>query len=265
MTAGKDFSACRILFALLHFVLLNADQLKTGLKALERDLTSANVARQKQIGRVPARRLTKLELGNTILDLLLISRDVTSGVPEEVESGSFDTFGASQRISAVHIDSYLSAADDALDLAISLGRKPYYYYETDFKRLEEWHEKPINQGGSVTRKLDSSDGIALFADVDYLTHFAYQVDGPGIHRLTAKVEAYQSKIPVIAKFIVKEQSGAARLIKAVDLKPNEPQTVVVDTFLNHGDIPYLTVDLRRCDDPGENQSCQSFCPNVSGG
>ena len=221
----------------------DAGQLEIGLKALKRELSAASVARQAKIGRVPSRRLTKFELENTIRDLFLIDRDVTSGIPDEVESGSFDTVGATQRISAVHMESYLRAADETLDLAIRLDRQPYTYNEVNFERLEEWHEKPANQGGNVTRKLKSGDGIALFTDVDYLTYFSYHIEGAGIHRLTAKVEAFQSKTPVTAKFIVKEPSGAARLVKAIDLKPNEPQTVEVKTFLKPGDIPYLTVDL----------------------
>ena len=83
-------------------------QLKTSLTSLKKDLYTASVSRQQTFGRVPARRLTKLEFGNTLKDLLLIENDVTSGIPDEVDSGSFDTVGSTQRISAVHMESYLS-------------------------------------------------------------------------------------------------------------------------------------------------------------
>ena len=218
-------------------------QLKRALTALGTDLRAASLARQQRVGRVPARRLTKLELGYTLQDLLLIESDVTSDIPDEVEAGSFDTVGSTQRISAVHMESYLQAADDALRQAMNLGSNPYAARTTDFRFLEPWHDKPANLGGSITRKLQFGDGVALFRDVDYLTQFQFQVTTPGTHRISARIAAYQSTTPVTAKFIVKGPSGAARLVKAIDLEPREPQTVVVDTFLQPGDRPYLTFDM----------------------
>lgn len=225
-------------------------QLKKALASLKKDLRAASLARQQRVGRVPARRLTKLEFGYTLRDLLLIDSDVTSGIPDEVESGSFDTVGATQRISAVHMESYLQAADEALQLAINLGKNPYRVGTTDYSWLIEWHEKPANLGGSITRKLKFGEGIALFRDVDYLTQFRFSqlvfystgVTTPGIHRLSAKVAAYQSKEPVTLKLIVKDPTGGARLVKAVDLEPGKTETIVVDAFLKPGDSPYLTFD-----------------------
>lgn len=218
-------------------------QQRIALEALKLSLRAQSLATQQSIGRVPARRLTKRELDYTLRDLLLIESDVTSEIPDEVESGSFDTVGATQRISAVHMKSYLSAADQALQQAIRLEPNPYQVSHTNYDHLEQWHEKPLNLGGSVTRKLKDSDGIVLFADIDYLTHFQFRPSASGMHRLTAQVAAYQSKTPVTAKIIVKNQTGNARLVKAQDLEPGEPVTIVVDTMLTPGDTPYLTLDI----------------------
>jgi len=220
-------------------------QLQKALAALKEDLHAASLARQQRTGRVPARRLTKLEFAYTLRDLLFIEADVTSSIPDEVESGSFDTVGSNQRISAVHMQSYLKATDEALDLAINLAKNPNRVGINNYWWLKDWHDKPLNLGGSVTRKLETGDGIALFRDIDYLTQFQFRVTTPGVHRLTAKIAAYQSKDPVTAKLIVKNPSGGARLVKTVDLKPaGDPETIVVDTFLKPGDTPYLTFDMR---------------------
>ncbi|MBP85576.1 MAG: hypothetical protein CMJ64_02490 [Planctomycetaceae bacterium] len=219
-------------------------QLKVALASLKKDLRTASLARQQRVGRVPARRLTKLEFGYTLRDLLLIESDMTSSIPDEVESGSFDTVGSTQRISAVHMESYLKAADEALKLAINLGENPYRVrVMNDYSHLDQWHEKPLNMGGNVTRKLKYGKGIALFRDVDYLMQFRFGVTTPGTHRLSAKVAAYQSKEPVTLKLIVKDPTGGARLVKAVDLEPGTPETIVVDAFLKPGDSPYLTFDM----------------------
>ena len=221
----------------------NPEHVTTAMLSLKETLRSASMAAQHKIGRVPARRLTKLEIGYTLQDLLSITGDVTVGIPAEVESGSFDTVGSNQRISAVHMESYLQAADNALRLAIQQGANPYRSETTDYTWLEAWHDKPADQGGSVTRSLKFGDGIALFRDIDYLTQFQFGVTTPGVHQLSTEVAAYQSATPVTAKLIVKDQTGAARLVKSVDLEPGEPQTLVVEAFLKPGDIPYLTFDM----------------------
>ncbi|MEM9646142.1 MAG: DUF1592 domain-containing protein [Planctomycetota bacterium] len=221
----------------------DAEQVERALTSLKRDLRRASQARRSEVGRVPARRLTKLELGYTLRDLLSIQSDVTSGIPDEVESGSFDTVGASQRISAVHMESYLEAADQALREAIQLGRNPHRFAKTSFAFLDQWHDKPLNLGGSITRRLQYGDGVVLFRDVDYLTAFQFQVTMPGIHRLTARLAAYQTNEPLTAKFIVKDQTGGAKIVQSIDLMPGEPTTVIVDTFLKPGDTPYVTFDM----------------------
>ena len=222
----------------------NVDELKLALDSLNKDLHAASVNQQQNAGRVPARRLTKLEFGYTLQDLLLIDQDVTGGIPDEVDAGSFDTVGTSQRISAVHLESYLAAVDEALDHAIKFGPNPYRDYgdeaDRDFAYLDEWHKKSLRQGGSVTRKLKYGTGVALFRDADYLTRFTYDIRTPGIYRLSAKVSAFQSKKPITAKFIVKNSSGSARVAKSVDLSPGEPITVAIETLLLPGDNPYLT-------------------------
>lgn len=216
------------------------------LNLLHDDLLKASQMRQAKLGRAGPRRLTKLELGYTLQDLLQISGNVTSGVPEEGESGSFDIVGATQRISALHLESYLGAADEALALAIQLGENPYASHKTTYGWLKEWHEKPLNDGGSITREHPDGEGIILFRDIDYLTmfHFKYNPYGgvptAGVYRLQADVAPFQSRKPLTVKCIAKDPSGGARLLKAMDLKPGEKQLLEFETYLQPGEIPYLT-------------------------
>ncbi|MEC8554190.1 MAG: DUF1592 domain-containing protein [Planctomycetota bacterium] len=216
------------------------------LNLLHDALLKSSQMRQAKYGRAGPRRLTKLELGYTLQDLLQISGNVTSGVPEESESGSFDTVGATQRISALHMESFLGAADEALALAIQLGGNPYSSHKTTYGWLKEWHEKPLNDGGSITREHPEDEGIVLFRDIDYLTmfHFNYNPYGgvptEGVYRLQAEVAPFQSQKSLTVKCIVKDPSGGARLLKAMDLKPGKKQSLEIETYLKSGEIPYLT-------------------------
>ena len=127
----------------------DAKLLKQALAALGNDLRAASLRRQQQVGRVPARRLTKREFGYTLRDLLAIKGDVTSGIPDEVESGSFDTVGATHRISAVHVRSYLKGANQALDAAIRLNANPSRPHQFDFlnsRFLNSFHDKEVSLG-----------------------------------------------------------------------------------------------------------------------
>ncbi|MEM8735161.1 MAG: DUF1592 domain-containing protein, partial [Planctomycetota bacterium] len=224
----------------------DSTELKNALQFLRAELRTRSQALQAENGRVTARRLTKLELGFTLKDLLGIDEDVTVGVPDEAESGSFDTVGEAQRISAVHMESYFAAADRALDRAIQTGKNPYLKNSADYSWLAAWHEKPINLGGSVTTP-NEDGGIILFRDLDYLTHFQFQSFNPyggpsasGLYRLTARVGTHQSDKPLTVKLIIKGEGGSARLATAVDIEPGDSQEISVEAFLQPGDKPYLT-------------------------
>jgi len=221
-------------------------QRKTALASLETGLRAASLARQKQVGRVPTRRLTKLEYGYTIRDLLLIEDDVTADIPGESNSGSFDTVGSTQRISAVHMQSYLKAADAALQASFNLNRRPFRSRQLDFLNnafLNEFHDKPLNLGGSVSRKLP--DGVAVYRDVDYLLRsdiLGFAVPAAGTYRITSQVEAFQSPKPITFKLIRRDPTGGASLLKSFDLLPGKPESIVVETYLKPGDAFYSTFE-----------------------
>ena len=224
-----------------------ADELKSTLGILRATLHAASLTKQQTEGRVPARRLTKREFGNTIRDLLLINGNVTGAVPDEAESGGFDTVAATQRISAIHLNGYLKAIDAALAPAVRLGPNPFRRQEFDFLNnifMNAFHELPLAQGGSVTRPLDG--GVAMFIDADYLTrasNFGFHVEAPGVYRITSTASAFQSDSPVTAKLIRRQPGGQAQLLGAVDLTTEQTETLTVEAYLQPGDDFYLTVEM----------------------
>ncbi|MEO1523870.1 MAG: DUF1592 domain-containing protein [Planctomycetota bacterium] len=226
------------------------DMLRSAMDALRESLSAASTRRQQTVGRVPARRLTKLELGYTLADLFDIQGEVVSNVPDEVESGSFDTVGASQRISGVHLRAYLDAANEAIGEAIRLEPNPFRRKQLDFEDspfLNSFHEKPLQLGGSVTRRVEG-EGVALFRDADYLITSSaggFNVPVAGVYRLTSELSAYQSEEPITAKIIRKQPSGSATLLCSEDLEPGKTETISVDVYLKPGDTFYTTLDIEE--------------------
>ena len=220
------------------------------LKALEQALTAANLsARGPQ--RTPLRRLTRLEYQYTIGDLLAIDPAQAQGLvqtlPAEADSGGFDTVAANQGISALHVRSYLAAADAALDLALAIGppaetkRFAVNYAESPY--LGYMHEGEF-LGAGVTKRLD--DAVATFFDVTstYMFHSAtegYAVPVAGRYRVTVEAYPYQAQTPVTLTLFKGTKGVAAAaalsdLIGSFDLVGPESRTVQVVTFLRPGDV-----------------------------
>lgn len=138
----------------------NEEQLAKALRSLETNLRETNLAAQKANGRVPARRLTRLEYEYTLHDLLGIRGELAKHLPTENRSSTFDTVAVDQGISLVHIRSYLAAADIALDEAIQLGPRPRGQpFDIDYRNspyVHMWIDRPLRRGGSTVKMTDDA-------------------------------------------------------------------------------------------------------------
>ncbi|MDE0739885.1 MAG: DUF1592 domain-containing protein [Planctomycetota bacterium] len=220
---------------------------RKALASLKRDLLKENLSRQRREGRVPARRLTRLEYEYTMHDLLLVREDLAKILPAESDSGGFDTVGAGQGISPIHIRSYLEAADYAIDAAINLRSrpkgKPQLVDYLNSRYVNMWHDRELRRGGSVTRKL--KDAVAVFVDQDYILKSnasGLNIRSPGLYRIKVEAYTYQSRKPLILTIIhTSEKGGGSQLLGAFDLIPGEPRTVEVTALMRPGDYIYPSV------------------------
>ncbi|MCY2966447.1 MAG: DUF1592 domain-containing protein, partial [Planctomycetota bacterium] len=80
--------------------------------------------RQAQEGRVPRRRLNRVEYENTIRDLLGIFVDYKDLLPPDSEAAGFDNVADGQHVSSFLMECYLEAAERGLDLAIANRPQP---------------------------------------------------------------------------------------------------------------------------------------------
>ena len=217
---------------------------KRALAALEADLRAANLKQQATEGRVPARRLTRLEFEYTLQDILGVRGDIARHLPPENASANFDTVADKQGISPVHIRSYLNAADAALDEAIQLGPKPRAgAREMDYRNnrySSMWFERPLRNGGMTVMK--TKDAYVTFEfkpHVAQSNNMGYKPRYPGLYRITAEAYGYQARTPVtFGIYRNSDLSGISKLIGAFELPPGKTRTIELTEFFTPNDFFY---------------------------
>ena len=224
------------------------------LGSLNRALVDANLAARGE-QRTSLRRLTRLEYGYTVADLLLVDTavgtELAQGLPAEADSGRFDTIASNQAMSPLHVQSYLAAADLALDAAIAVGppppieRRTIDYAQSQYLRMIS-QAKALGLG--IVKPLD--DAVVAFFDFGstYTFHSlqeGFGVPYPGRYRVAVEAYPYQADTPVSFTVHQGRLSGVAasldNLIGSFDLVGDAPRTVEVTPFLRPGELIGLSV------------------------
>ena len=232
----------------------DADVVDTALGSLKRALVDANLAARGE-QRTWLRRLTRLEYGHTITDLLrvdpAVGAEVALGLPAEADSGGVDTIASNQAMSPLHVQSYLAAADLALDAALAVGPRPpterrtIDYAQSQYLRMIS-QAKALGLG--IVKPLD--DAVVAFFDFGstYTFHSlgeGFGVPYPGRYRVAVEAYPYQATSPVSFTVHQGRLSGVAasldQLIGSYDLVGDTPRTVEVTRFLRPGELIGLSV------------------------
>jgi hypothetical protein len=218
------------------------------LSFLEDRLRPVNLKRQQTKGRVPSRRLTRLEYEHTLHDLLGIGGPLAKHLPPENESGSFDVVAATQEMSNVHVRALLRAADLALDEAIQLGKRPRMaerdidYFHSPY--IQMWVDRPVRRGGGTIFKTDQD--VVTFRGENYvfrsdISGFRPQVAGQ--YRIGVTAAAYQPRSSITVS--LKRQNdaqGESGLFAAWDLTGSDYREVETTTYLRPDDYIYVSAD-----------------------
>jgi hypothetical protein len=221
----------------------------SALASMNNALVAANLtARGEQ--RTPLRRLTRLEYGYTVSDLLHLDAAfgaaLAGTLPAEADSGGFDTVAARQSMSPLHVQSYLEAADRALDAAIVFGppppSEPYFIdYAKSPKLYGLSQAKALGLG--IVKQLD--DAYVAFFDFGSTYSFhsmgeGFSVPYPGRYRVRVEAYPYQGVSSVGLMVYKGRLPGVAasldELIGSFDLVDDAPRTVEVTPFLRPGEL-----------------------------
>ena len=123
---------------------LDKAEKKTFVAALGKSLLAADAAHTKNLGRVPARRLTRAQYERNVNQLLKIDVPLQAYLPAESLDDGFDTVSSSQQISDHSLLAYLEAADVALDTAFKrvLESSPEHKVRLDWTKLRRNDRRP---------------------------------------------------------------------------------------------------------------------------
>jgi len=213
---------------------------------LNKKLFEVNRHQQQEHGRVPSRRLSRLEYEHTLHDLLGIGGDIARYLPPESKSGAFDVVTAKQDMSSVHVKGFLKAADVALDEAIQLGVKPKMVRELDYANsrfMQMWFERPVRMGGGTVFR--AGDDLIMFRGQNYnlrSDHNGLRIAVAGRYRITVTGSAYQPRSSVTMSLRRQNDiQGDSELFAAWDVD-EKLRTVSTVKYLRPDDYFYVSAD-----------------------
>lgn len=235
------------------------------LDALGGTLHRTTAEQQAETGRTILRRLNRTEYENTLHDLLLIDTPLKDMLPEDTPLHGFDTVADGLRISAVHLEKYLEAADAAIDAALRLTTEPPQIKQRFLLKDEQGVRKHLDTAvGAVTDKNSGQkhrhilkelpDAVVFFnegyppADIRALT-----VRVPGEYRIRASAYVYQSQGTHVAMRINAHRfSQGKRMLATFDLQPDKPREVEVVARLGANEVLQLEPYGTNFDEKGQN-------------
>ena len=224
--------------------------LAPAMSALKEALIEANVAKRGE-QRAPLKRLTRLEYQYTIQDLLdldpAVAKQLVVVLPEEADTGGFDTVAANQGISSMHVRGYMTAAQEALDAALKLGPPPEKVsFKTEYANSGYLRFMSTAKilGGGVTKVIPG--GVVTIFDTasTYLFHSGsegFHPTTPGQYDVTVEAFPYQASLPITVTLYKGTQGAAAaaalsELVGSFDLTGPEVSSFTVRTFMAPGDV-----------------------------
>ncbi len=219
------------------------------LESLRDGLRDANLARQQAEGRVVLRRLNRLEYENTLHDLLAIDIPLQHFLPEDASAHGFDNVAEGLRLSMLHMEQYLEAADAAISAALDLRRRP----EGVKRRLRYHDEESVKDDLKKTgwkSFLVRPDAVVIFSDNSPSVLRQWIVRTRGRYRIRVSASAYQAAGRPAWLKLYATNFKVQRLLGYFDLPADAPREVEVVADLEEGELLNLSPFDTDYDDKG---------------
>ncbi|MFT5524051.1 MAG: hypothetical protein ACI9HK_002001 [Pirellulaceae bacterium] len=243
-------------------------QRETMLKSLKESLVSTQTKLQRELGRVPMRRLNRTEYENTIRDLFdLPGLQVKEMLPADGRFDGFDKVAARLDMSAVQLRKYLEAANFVLDTAIAHQDKPIVWKKrlrrigglaqfgessfpikggkADMELLKEMHRKrangrtmPLQEREPLLQTIESL-GILTHARPAYIPEIEnFSPFHSGYYRITTSVWSFEfnnGELLPSDRMQSLALTASGRVISYLDAPSLKPQLHEMVVWLNAAD------------------------------
>ncbi len=212
--------------------------------------------KQAASGRTVLRRLNRVEYENTMRDLLGIDTRLQESLPEDTPVQGFDTVAEGLRLSQLHIEKYLEAADLALNNAIRLDEKPDVKQQHFVYKEQEGIVK--NAATEHSQVLPLDDAAVIFNDASYITKInGVNFRENGLYKFRVSGYAYQSEKPVGLIFYAGTyKAGSTRILGNFDMPSKsadgKAREVEWTAHIEAGDYVYPAPENNDASPDGKN-------------
>jgi hypothetical protein len=212
--------------------------------ALHKPLHAASAEAQASTGRTSGRRLNRIEYERSIQDLLKVKLPLAELLPADTPMHGFDTVAEGQRFSQLQMETYLEAANAAIDeavdlrtqLPVELKRHSYAEQKSITENLALPDDPPSDPKNPKTkysrkrvvfRKLP--DAIVFFTDADYMLGLtSFRIPRTGTYRIRLSAYGYQSQgEPITLRLYANNYQTGKRYLGAWDMPEGKAREVEV--------------------------------------
>ncbi len=196
---------------------------------LHDNLLAADRKTQPPAGSLVLRRLNRVQYENTVRDLLDIDLELRDRLPPDTRAFGFDNVGSALSLSSAQLETYLDAADAALDAAIVNRPRPAGIKQRT-SGLEALTQYSIRQHGAL---LELEEAAVGFGRLEFYPH-RNPIPEDGRYRVRASVFTYKSPEKPVELYVRMRHVAGDRVIGYYEAPPDVPGVIEFVTTLKKG-------------------------------
>lgn len=217
------------------------------LADLGKHLHDASAKAQEGRGRTVLRRLNRMEYENTVHALLGIEAPLRGLLPEDTPAHGFDTVAEGLRLSTLQMETYLEAADAALDAAIQLTTEPEKVSGRFSYKEEDGVRENIDTPAGTVKDKDSGnkhvvtlrelpDAIVFFSDADFRGRLKkLHPRAPGRYRIRVSAYGFQTQGEPIVMRVYADSYREKRLLGWYEIPADKPREIEIEARLERNE------------------------------
>lgn len=218
-----------------------SDILRAVLDTLDGALRHASLTRQKSEGRVALRRLNRTQHENTLNDLLGVSIKLAEVLPDDGSVAGFDTVSDALDVSSTHLLRYQSAADLALDAAITTRPPESLKFHATGRKLAEGHFRALLNSQIMVLQGERLNFYAKLGNRAPLQTVG--VPATGIYRLRFVAQALNTggvTLPLEVRAVAHPTTPNGKTLATWDLPPDKPGVFDLELVLQKNEAIRFT-------------------------